>query len=41
VALLHERTRVLDERYDEHGTHVRVLAPPAVLGGIERELSKT
>jgi GTP-binding protein HflX len=40
VALLHERTRVLDERYDEDGTHVRVLAPPAVLGGIEREMCK-
>lgn len=40
VALLHERTRVLEERYDEHGTHVRVLAPPAVLGGLEREFAK-
>lgn len=40
VSLLHERTRVLDERYDEHGAHVRVLAPPAVLGGLERELGK-
>ena len=38
VSLLHERTRVLDERYDEHGAHVRVLAPPAVLGGLQREL---
>jgi GTPase len=38
VSLLHERTRVLDERYDEAGAHIRVLAPPAVLGGLEREL---
>ena len=41
VALLHERTRVLDERYDEEGAHVRVLAPPAVLGGLEREFAKS
>jgi len=40
VALLHERTRVLDERYEEDGAHVRVLAPPAVLGGLEREMGK-
>jgi GTP-binding protein HflX len=41
VSLLHERTRVLDERYDEEGAHLRVLAPPAVLGGLQREMGKT
>jgi GTP-binding protein HflX len=41
VSVLHERTRVLDERYDEHGAHLRVLAPPAVLGGLQRELEKS
>jgi GTPase len=41
VSLLHERTRVLEERYDEEGTHVRVLAPPAVLGGLQRDFSKS
>jgi GTPase len=39
VSLLHERTRVLDERYDEQGTHLRVLAPPAVIGGLQREIN--
>jgi GTP-binding protein HflX len=38
VGLLHERCRVLEERYDEDGAHVRVLAPPALLGGLRREL---
>jgi len=38
VALLHERTRVLEERYEPDGTHVRVRAPEAVLGGLRREL---
>ena len=38
VSLLHERCRVLEERYEEDGTHVRVLAPASVLGGIRREL---
>jgi len=40
VALLHARTRVLEERYEPDGTHVRVLAPEAVLGGLRRELSE-
>jgi GTPase len=40
VSMLHERTRVLDERYEEDGAHLRVLAPVAVLGGLQRELSK-
>jgi GTP-binding protein HflX len=38
VAVLHERGRVLEERYDEAGTHVRVRAPSAVLAGLRREL---
>ena len=38
VALLHERTRVLEERYEEDGTHIRVRAPESVLGGLRREL---
>jgi GTP-binding protein HflX len=38
VAVLHERTRVIEERYDEQGAHVRVRAPGAVLGGLRREL---
>jgi GTP-binding protein HflX len=39
VALLHERTRVLEERYEPDGTHVRVRAPEAVLGGLRREMA--
>jgi len=38
VALLHERCRVLEERYDEDGAHVRVRAPAALLGGLRREI---
>jgi GTP-binding protein HflX len=38
VALLHERCRVLEERYEADGTHVKVRAPEAVLGAIRREL---
>jgi GTP-binding protein HflX len=38
VALLHERCRVLDERYEQDGTHLRVRATEAVLGTIRREL---
>jgi GTP-binding protein HflX len=38
VALLHERCRVLDERYDEDGARVRVRAPASLLGGLRREL---
>ncbi|HET8932616.1 MAG TPA: GTPase HflX [Polyangiales bacterium] len=41
VSLLHERTRVLDERYDEEGAHIKVLAPPAVLGGLQRDFAKS
>jgi hypothetical protein len=38
VALLHERCRVLEERYDEDGARVRVRAPASLLGGLRREL---
>jgi len=38
VALLHERCRVLSERYDEDGAHIRVRAPESLLGGLRREL---
>jgi GTP-binding protein HflX len=40
VALLHERSLVLEERYEQEGTHVRVRATEAVLGGLRRELAK-
>lgn len=39
VAMLHERCRVLEERYEAEGTLVRVRAPSAVLGAIKRELA--
>ncbi|MFB0978403.1 MAG: GTPase HflX [Myxococcota bacterium] len=38
VGLLHERCRVLEERYEEDGAHVRVLAPAGVLDGLRREI---
>jgi GTP-binding protein HflX len=38
VALLHERCRVLTERYEEDGAHVRVRAPGSTLGALRREL---
>jgi GTPase len=38
VGLLHERCRVLEERYEEDGAHVRVLAPAGVLDGLRREV---
>ena len=41
VSLLHERCRVLEERYDEEGTHIRVRAPESVLGALRRELHAT
>jgi GTP-binding protein HflX len=40
VALLHERARVIEERYDEAGAHLKVRAPAAVLGGLRRALGK-
>ena len=38
VAVLHARCRVLEERYEEDGAHLRVRAPGSVLGGLRREL---
>jgi GTP-binding protein HflX len=38
VALLHERCRVLSERYEEDGAHIRVRAPASLLGGLRREV---
>jgi len=38
VALLHARTRVLEERYDERGATVRVRAPAGVLSALLSEL---
>jgi GTP-binding protein HflX len=40
VALLHAHTHVLEERHEPEGTHIRVRAPEAVLGGLRRELAK-
>lgn len=37
VALLHERCRVLDERYEADGAHLRVRAPAALLEGLRRQ----
>jgi GTP-binding protein HflX len=39
VALLHERCRVLDERYEEDGAHIRVRAPGSLLDGLRREFA--
>ena len=38
VGVLHDRCRVLEERYEEDGAHVRVRAPAALLGGLRNEL---
>lgn len=38
VSLLHERCRVLSERYEEDGAHIRVRAPASLLDGLRREL---
>ena len=38
VGLLHAQCRVLEERYDEDGAHIRVRAPAALLGGFRRDL---
>jgi len=38
VALLHDRCRVLEERYEEDGAHVRVRAPSTLLEGLRRDL---
>ncbi len=37
VGRLHESCRVVEERYDEDGAHVRVRAPESVLGRLRRE----
>ena len=38
VALLHERCRVISERYEADGAHIRVRAPASLLGGLRREV---
>ena len=38
VALLHDCCRVLEERYEEDGAHVRVRAPGSLLAGLRREI---
>ncbi|HEX6241201.1 MAG TPA: GTPase HflX, partial [Polyangiales bacterium] len=38
VALLHERSRVLEERYEPEGTLMRVRAPGGVLDSLRKEL---
>jgi GTP-binding protein HflX len=38
VAALHARARVLQERYEPDGTHLRVRAPRVVLEALQREL---
>jgi GTPase len=38
VAMLHARSRVLDEQYCDEGTRVRVKAPPSILGSLRREI---
>ena len=40
VALLHERTRVIEERYDDNGATVRVRAPASVLAALRNDLSE-
>jgi GTP-binding protein HflX len=40
VAMLHERTRVLEENYEDHGTRVRARAPKGVLAGIAALLAE-
>jgi GTP-binding protein HflX len=41
VQLLHERSRVLEEKYDESGARLRVRAPEAVLASLRRELDES
>jgi GTP-binding protein HflX len=38
VAYLHQHSRVLEERYDEDGAHLRVRAPASVLGSLRTTL---
>jgi GTP-binding protein HflX len=40
VGLLHERCRVLSERYEEDGAHIRVRAPAQLLTGLRREIQE-
>jgi GTP-binding protein HflX len=40
VQVLHERSRVLEEHYDEAGARLRVRAPEAVLASLRRELAE-
>ena len=40
VALLHERSRVLETRYEPDAVHVRVRAPSAVLASLRREFGQ-
>jgi len=41
VQVLHERSRVLEENYDESGARLRVRAPEAVLASLRRELGES
>ena len=38
VSLLHDRCRVIEERYEDDGAHIRVRAPQAVLSALQREV---
>jgi GTP-binding protein HflX len=40
VSLLRERTRVLDEKYDEEGSRIRVRAHRSVLAALAREVTR-
>ncbi|HKP61032.1 MAG TPA: GTPase HflX [Polyangiales bacterium] len=40
VRMLHERSRVLDEQYDQAGARLRVRAPAAILASLRRELEE-
>jgi GTP-binding protein HflX len=41
VSSLHERCRVLEERYEAEGALIRVRAPSAIIEGLRRELAGT
>ncbi len=40
VSLMHERCRVLEERYEEDGAHVQVRAPAAVIASLRAEIDQ-
>ena len=40
VRMLHERSRVLDEQYEQAGARLRVRAPAAILASLRRELEE-